>query len=110
MFASEESSLAIDGVAIRVHRRLAIYAEVTVILAKAHDAVVGNVAEQHVPSRREVDRALGPAEAGCDAFDGHRAGERRKTVRPERKLGLGGLQVCIRIAASWKRAQRQRPG
>src|SRR3954447_13997405 len=107
MFASEESALAIDGVAIRVHRWLAVYAEVTVILAKAHDAVVGNVAEQHVTPCREVDRALGPAEPGCDAFNRHRAGEGRKTVRPERKLRLGGLQVCIRIAASRKRAQRQ---
>src|SRR3954451_21112596 len=104
MFASEQSSLAIDGVAIGVHRWLAVYAEVTVILAKAHDAVVGNVAEQHVAPCREVHRALGPAKTGCDAFNRHRAGEGRKTVRPERKFGLGGFEVCIRIAASWKRA------
>src|SRR3954463_5027178 len=110
MFASEESSLAIDGVAIRVHRWLAVYAEVAVILAKTHDAVVGNVAEQQVAPRREIDRALGPAEPGCDAINGHGAGEGRKTVRPERKLGLGGRQVCVRIAASGKRAQRQRLG
>src|ERR1041385_170866 len=110
MFAGDESSLAIDGVAIRVHRWLPVYAEMTVILAKAHDAVVGNVAEQHVAPGREVDRALGPAESGCDPFDRHRAGEGRKTVGAERKFGVGRLEASIRIAASWKRAQRQRPG
>src|SRR3954471_10426781 len=110
MLAGEQPSLAVDSVAIRVHRWLAVYAEMTVVLAKAHNAVVGNVAEQHVTPCREVDRALGPPEPGCDAFNRHRAGEGRKTVRPERKLRLGGLQVCIRIAASRKRPQRQRLG
>src|SRR3954471_24202662 len=110
MLAGEQPSLAVDSVAIRVHRWLAVYAEMTVVLAKAHNAVVGNVAEQHVAPCREVDRALGPAEAGCDPFNGHGAGEGRKTVRPERKFGIGGLQVCIRIAASRKRAEWQRRG
>jgi hypothetical protein len=32
MFASDQASFAIDGVAVRIHRRLAIDAEVTVIL------------------------------------------------------------------------------
>src|SRR3954467_11402511 len=99
MFAREQSSFAIDAVAIRVHRWLAVYAEVTVILAKAHDAVIGNVAEQHVAPRREIDRPLGPPEPGCDALNRHGAGEGRETIRPERKLGLGRLQVCVRIAA-----------
>src|SRR4051794_23559728 len=106
MFASEQSSLAIDGVAIRVHRWLAVYAEVTVILAKAHNAVVRNVAEQHVAPCREVDRALRPAESGCDAFDRHGPGEGRKAVGAERKLGVGRLEMGVRIAASRKRAQR----
>src|SRR3954468_10756746 len=110
MFAREQPSLAIDGVAVRVHRWLAVYAEVTVILAKAHNAVIGNVAEQHVAPGREVHRALGPAEPGCDAFNRHGAGEGRKTIRSERKLGFCGLEVWIRIATSWKRAQRQRLG
>src|SRR3954447_25646777 len=61
VFTGDKASFAIDGVAVRVHRWLAIYAEVTVIFGKAHDAVVGNVAEQHVTPRRKVDRALGPA-------------------------------------------------
>src|SRR5260370_13250256 len=39
MFASDQASFPIDGVAVRVHRRLAEYAEVTVILREAHDAV-----------------------------------------------------------------------
>src|SRR5262249_16023525 len=42
MFASDQASFPINGVAVRVHRRLAVYAQVIVILAQAHDAVVGN--------------------------------------------------------------------
>ena len=111
MFASDQASFPIDGVAVRVHRRLAVYAEVTVILRETHDAVVGNVAEQHVAPSREVDRSLGPAEPGRDALDRHGAGEGRKTVRPERNLGLlGRLQARIRIAAPGKRPQGQRLG
>src|SRR5450631_1600440 len=99
MFASDQASFPINGVAVRVHRRLAEYAQVTVILREAHDAVVGNVAEQHVAAGWEVDRALGPAEAGRDALDRHRAGEGWEAARPERNLGLGRFQVRIRIAA-----------
>ena len=101
MFAGDQASFPIDGVAVRVHRWLAVYAEVTVILRKAHDAVVGNVAEQHVAACREVDRSLGPAEPGRDALDRHGAGEGREIGRSERKLGLlGELQARIRIASS----------
>ena len=45
VFASDQASFPIDRVAVRVHRRLAEYAEVTVILREAHDAVIGNIAE-----------------------------------------------------------------
>src|ERR1700730_16956503 len=99
VFASDQASFPINGVAVRIHRRLAEYAQVTVILREAHDAVVGNVAEQHVAAGWEVDRALGPAEAGCNALDRHRAGEGREAARPERNLSLGRLQVRIGIAA-----------
>src|ERR1700736_2304997 len=99
MFASDQASFPINGVAVRVHRRLAVYAQMTVILREAHDAVVGNVAEQHVAAGREVDRALGPAHPGRDALNRHGAGEGRETGGPERKLGVGRLQVRIRIAA-----------
>src|SRR5882724_11938046 len=111
VFASEQASLPINGVAVRVHRWLAVYAEVTVILREAHDAVVGNVAEQHVAASREVNRSLRPAEPGRDALHRHGAGEGRETVRSERNLGLfERLQVRIRIAASGKRPQGQRLG
>src|ERR1700681_923918 len=93
VFASDQASFPINGVAVRVHRRLAEYAHVTVILREAHDAVVGNVAEQHVAAGWEVDRALGPAEPGCHALDRHRAGEGWEAIRPERNLGLGRLPV-----------------
>ena len=46
VLAGDEASFPIDGVAVRVHRRLAEDADVTVIFGEAHDAIVGNVAEQ----------------------------------------------------------------
>ena len=99
MLAGDQASFPIDGVAVRVHRRLAVDADVTVVLRKAHDAVVGNVAEQHVAAGREVDRSLGPAEAGGDALDRHGAGEGREAGRPERDPFLfHQLQAGIRIA------------
>src|SRR5450631_330206 len=98
VFASDQASFPINGVAVRVHRRLAEYAQVTVILREAHDAVVGNVAEQYVAASREVNRSLGPAESGCDALNRHGTGEGRETGGAERNLGLGRLQVRIRIA------------
>src|SRR4030088_2691608 len=101
MLASDQASFPINGVAVRVHRRLAEYAQVTVILREAHDAVVWNVAEQHVAPGWEVDRALGPAESGRDALNRHGASEGWETGRPERHLGLfERLQVRIRIAAA----------
>src|SRR5215471_10784420 len=99
MFASDQASFPINGVAVRVHRRLAVYAQVTVILRKTHNAVVGNVTEQHVAPSREIDRALGPAEPCCDALNRHGAGESRESGRPEYNLRMGRLQVRVRIAA-----------
>src|SRR6478735_9899597 len=99
MFASDQASFPINGITVRVHRRLAIYAEVPVILREAHDAVVGNVAEQNVSPGRKVDRAFGPAEPGRDALDRHGAGEGWKACRPERNLRLlHRLQASVRIA------------
>src|SRR6266481_724597 len=99
MFASDQASFPIDGVAVGVQRRLTVYAHVTVILRKPHDAVIGNVAEQHVAARREVDWALGPAESGCDALDRHRAGESWEVGWPEGRLAalLGRFQMRIWI-------------
>src|ERR687898_1393992 len=98
MFASDQASFAVDRVAVRVHRWMAEYADVTVILRETHDAVVGNVAEQHVAASREVNRSLGPAEPGCDALNRHGAGEGRETAGSERNRGLfERLQVRIRI-------------
>src|SRR3954467_15230537 len=75
VFASEQAPFTINGVAVRVHRRLAEYAYVSVILHEAHDAIVGNVAEQNVAPSREVYRSLGPSESGRDALNRHGAGE-----------------------------------
>src|SRR5882757_4621097 len=54
VFAGDQASLPINGVAVRVHRRLTVDAEVTIIFREAHDSVIGNVAEQHVAAGREV--------------------------------------------------------
>ena len=88
MFTRDQASFAIDGVAVRVHRRLTEYAEVTVIVGEAHDAVIGNVAEQQISTSRKVDRALGPTHPGGDALNCHGSGESWKTVRPEGDVGL----------------------
>src|SRR5262249_22169721 len=99
MLASDEASFPINGVTVRVHRRLAEYAQVIVILRQAHDAVVGDVAEKHIAPSREVDGDLGPEEPGRDALNRHGAGEGWETARPERNSGLfERLQVRIRIA------------
>src|SRR5246127_2454557 len=42
VLAGDQATFAIDGVAVRVHRGLAVDAEVPIILREAHDAVVGN--------------------------------------------------------------------
>src|SRR5690348_8445580 len=76
-----------------------------VILAVAHDAIVGNVAEQNVAPSREVDRSLGPAEACRDALNRAGAGEGWEAARSERDLGMGRLQMGIRIAAVGQRPQ-----
>src|SRR4029079_14687783 len=96
MLGGQQTSFAIDGVAVRVHRRLAEYADVTIVLGKAHDAVIGDVAEEHHSPRGEVDRAFGPAESGGDAFNRHGTGESRET-RPERGFGrlLGRLEARV---------------
>src|SRR5690348_2725802 len=88
MLASEQASFPIDGVAIRVHRRLTEYADVSVVLRKAHHAVVWNVAEYYAAPSRDVDWALGPTESGGDPLNRHGAGEGWETGRPERSPGL----------------------
>src|SRR5580704_10632465 len=90
MLARDQASFPINGVAVRVHRGLAEYAQVTVILRVTQDAIVGNVAEQYVAASGEVNRSLRPAESGCDALNRHGAGESRETGRPKRDLGLFG--------------------
>src|SRR5262249_34541992 len=102
MLAGDQASLAVDGVAVRVHRRLAVDAEMTVILREAHDAVVRNVAEQDVAAGCEVNRSFRPAHPRRNALDGHRAGKRREAGRPEGWLAalLGGFEMRVGIAAA----------
>ena len=54
------------------------YAQMIVIFRQAHDAVVGDVAEQEIAPGREIDRTFHPPESGSDALDGIGAGERRE--------------------------------
>src|SRR5215472_954518 len=111
VFAGDQPSFPVDSVAVRVHRRLAVYAQVRVILQHAHDAVVGNITEQHVAPGREVDWTFGPAEPGCDALYRHGAGEGWEAGRPERNLGLlERFQMRVRIAPPGQRPQGQRLG
>src|SRR5690349_8976192 len=106
MFASDQASFAINGVAVRVHRGLAVDARMAVIFREAHDAIVGDVAEQQITSGGKIYRPLGPAEAGRDALNCHRAGEGRETGGTERwRPLLGRFEVRVRIAAAGKWSQ-----
>ena len=69
VLAGDEPALAVARVAVRVVRGRAEDADVPVLLEPAHHAVVRDVAPQQVAAVAEVDRALGPAEAGRDALD-----------------------------------------
>jgi hypothetical protein len=67
--AGHEPPLPVEGVAVRVPGGGAEDAHRAVRLIPAHDPVVRDVAEQQVPPRGHVDRALGPTPAGEEAFE-----------------------------------------
>src|SRR6266478_1405998 len=64
VLAGDEPALAVAGVAVGVARRLAEDRDRPRLLVPAHDAVVGDVAPEHVAPVPEPYRALGPAEPG----------------------------------------------
>src|SRR4029077_21200046 len=83
-------------------------AQVTVVLTVAHDAVVGDVAEQDIPAGREIPRTFGPAYAVGDALDRHGTREPREPALSEGALGLfERLDMRIRITSAGQRPQRQ---
>src|SRR5262245_10699731 len=108
MLTSDKASFTIDCVAVRIHRRLAEDAQMTVVLAVPHDAIVWDVAEQHIPAGREIHRAFGPPHAGGDALDRHGTREAREPGLSEGALGLfERLDMRIRIATAGQRPQWQ---
>jgi hypothetical protein len=94
MLTGDEASLTIDRVAVRIHRRLAEDAQVTVVFTVPNDAVVGEVAEQHIPAGREIHWAFGPAHAGGDALDRHGTRKAREPVCPKAPLAFLSDSTC----------------
>jgi hypothetical protein len=82
---------------------------VVVVLGEAHDAIVGDVAEEEITAGREIDRAFRPAKSGGEPLDGVGAGKRREAGGAERPLGLSQrFETRIRIARARQRTERQR--
>ena len=71
VLAGDEAPLPVTHIAIGPVGGLAEHREAAVALAVLHDAIVGNVADQHIaPVFREVHRAFGPAHACGDLLHG----------------------------------------
>src|SRR6201984_3172500 len=108
MLTGDKASFTIDRVAVRIHRRLREDAQVTVVFTVPHDAVVRDVAEQHIPAGREIHRAFGPAHAGGNALHRHGAREAREPALPEGTLGLFerlDMRIRITTAGQWPQWQ-----
>ncbi len=69
VLAADEPPLAIARVAVGIVRGRAEDAHMPVFLQPAHHAIVGNIAPHQKSAVAEIDRALGPAEAGGDPLD-----------------------------------------
>src|ERR1700747_1321963 len=108
MLTGDKASFTIDRVAVRIHRRLREDAQVTVVFTVPHDAVVGDVAEQHIPAGRKIHRAFGPAHPGGNALDRHGTRKSREPALSEGTLRLfERLNMRIRITTAKQRPQWQ---
>ena len=93
VLAGDQPALAIPGVAIAIVGRLAIDADMAVLLQPAHDPVVGDVAPQQVAAVPEIDRSFGPPEAGGDPLDGGIADLVPEALvqRLDTRVGIAGI-------------------
>src|SRR6185437_5938120 len=98
MLAGDEPPIAVARVAVRVVRGAAEDADMPVLLEPAHHPVVGDVAPQQVAAVAEIDRPLGPAEAGGDALDCGVALRRKALIQP--------LDPRVRIARARQMPER----
>src|ERR1043166_2903761 len=69
VLAGNEPAFAIAGIPVGIVGRIAIDADMSVVFAPAHDAIVGNIAPQEISAVAEIDRTFAPAKAGGDAFN-----------------------------------------
>src|SRR2546430_14494565 len=81
VLAGDEPALPVARIAVGVVRGLAKDRGEAALLVPAQDAVVGNVAPQHIASVADPDRALAPARAGGKPFH---AGEQHVILREAR--------------------------
>src|SRR5690606_27088056 len=68
VLAGDQAALPVDGVAVRITRRLAEHADSSVGLIEAHHPVVRNVRPDEISARGEPGRPFRPGAAAVKAF------------------------------------------
>src|SRR5471030_752227 len=107
MFATDQPSLIVDGIAVRVVGALAEDRDFTGGFDEPHHAIVRNVRPDEIAARREPGRTFRPARARPQALDAHMTGETSLEARienddvrsldltiPHRNLRLSILRFC----------------
>src|SRR5262249_10522917 len=95
----QEPAVEIAGIAVGMVGMGAEDADMAVLLEPAHHPVVRDVAPQEIAAVAEIDRPLGPAEAGGDALD--------RGIALLGKTLVELLDTRIGIARARQGAQRQ---
>ena len=90
VLAGHEPSLGVERVAVRVSRRVTELADGAGDLVPAQDAIVGNVADEEEPARRDVDRSLGPPAAELEPLDPIVAAAVPEPIVEDLELGRDG--------------------
>src|SRR5258705_13440560 len=104
MLASDESALAVAGVAVGMVARLTEDADPAGFLVPAHDAVIGNVAPQKTAHIAEIHRALVETAAVREPLDARK----REPVFIEGRIEILNCRVRIALARFPGRQCRRR--
>src|ERR1700743_1535974 len=110
MLAGNEPPLAVARIAVRVIRWPAKRRHRARLLVPAQDAVIRNVAPQHVAAIAEPHGSLGPARALIQAFDGSRGEAQCIEAGIETTNGGIGIAALVRVIEFGHGALRATPG
>ena len=69
VFTGNQAACPVAGVTIAIIGRLTIDAEAAIAFVPAHDAIVGDVAEEHATRVSKPHRTFAPAQARTETFD-----------------------------------------